>query len=255
MKQYFQFSLKSVFRVPVSVFFTLVFPVMMMFVMMETTAEGGVSGGWPTISRCFPVVLAYGLLPLSLVTFPMAIGAGLDEGTMRRMEYFHVGFPVILASEILANVCLGMISIVVDVVCASLFYSLKAPAVYPGIVFFIQYIFAWVAFMFAGAFIGVVLKSSKAITAVGMVVMFAALFLCGAFVPFSRLPSALQVVGRFFPAKWMIVDSFQSWSGVVGFDWYCLALSGVWIVVFAALTVLVYRKAHQRLRCAVRGIQ
>lgn len=240
MKQYFSFALRSLFRVPVSVFFTLVYPLMMMVIIIDSYGNDSIGSGYLYIDKYFPTVVFLGLIPLALVSFPISLSTGIEDSSLKRMKFFHVAPSTIVISQICANVCMALLSVAVDLLTAVCFFKLKVPSLGYFCTFMLQTIYVLLVFMVIGVFLAVLFGSYRSVMAVGLAAMFFVFIVCGAFVPFEVLPEWVKTIGRCIPLQSYIADSFKIWSGKTAFNGQCIGLSTVYIVVFSMLTVGAY---------------
>lgn len=239
-QQYFSFALRSLLRVPVSVFFTLVYPSVMMLIIIESYGNNPVGGGYLYVDQNFPIAVFMGLIPLALVSFPISFSTSIEDSSLKRMKFFHVAPSTIVISQICANICMALLSVAVDLLVAVCFFKLKVPSFGYFCTFMLQTIYVLLAFMLIGVFLAILLGSYRSVMAVGLAAMFFVFIVCGAFVPFGVLPKWVKAIGRCIPLQSYIADSFKIWSGKTAFNWQCIGLTTAYIVVFSALTAGAY---------------
>lgn len=87
---YLFIDIKILLRIPMALFFTLIFPILMMVIMMISLGNINIGNGFHLIDKYFMVAIGMGILPLTFVSFPMWIGSSLKSKSWQRMNFFGV---------------------------------------------------------------------------------------------------------------------------------------------------------------------
>ncbi len=88
MFNYLRVDIKVLFRIPLSVFFTLGYPIMMMFIIVGSYGNVEIGNGLHLIDKYFLITIGMGLLPLTLISFPTWIASSIEDNSLKRMQYF-----------------------------------------------------------------------------------------------------------------------------------------------------------------------
>ncbi|EGP9679228.1 ABC transporter permease, partial [Listeria monocytogenes] len=81
-------SIKMQFRIPVSVFFSLLFPLIMMFAMVTSYGNFDIGEGYHFVDKYFLISTGMGMLPIALISFPIWLGESVQNKSYKRLEYF-----------------------------------------------------------------------------------------------------------------------------------------------------------------------
>ncbi len=250
------YEVKTYFRQGDSVFFTFLFPLVMLTIFSVAFSESsfGVDGDGNDVSAAtfyLPAMLAAGLLLSGLQNMAIDIAMEKSDGTLKRFG----GTPLPVVSYFMGKI--GQV-LVTGILQAALLIAVA------GIVFRVPLpteperwaTFAWVFLLgvITSAVLGIGLsglpRSGKSATAVIIPITLVLQFISGVYLPFSNLPEWLQNVANMFPLKWMaqgmrnvfLPDSFEvmeineSWNlaGIV------IALAA-WLVVGLVLARVTFR--------------
>lgn len=89
-------SLKTQFRVPISIFFTLLFPLVMMVTMVLSYGNFSIGNGLHFIDKYFLISSSIGLLPLTLISFPTFLTELVEKKQQNASIYFGVNIRAML---------------------------------------------------------------------------------------------------------------------------------------------------------------
>ena len=232
--RYLLVDIKIIFRMPISVFFTMAYPVIMMIIIMVSYGNIDIGSGYHLIDKYFMVTIGMGLLPLALVSFPIWIASSMEDNSLKRLTYFDVPFSTIVSADTMAHFVIAFISIFLNITVGMIFYGLKLPSALYFLTFILQYMIALIVCMICGAFIALLLPKVQALMPVGLVLMFSLYMLCGVFINYDELPQTIRSVSQVFPIKYAMNDFFDIWTQEKYLDMKFLALSLIYIVVFGA---------------------
>ncbi|TFD74556.1 ABC transporter permease [Cryobacterium sp. Sr8] len=246
------------FRSPDSVFFTFLFPFIMLGIFTAAfgaagnigTAPDG-SGGISVGAYYLPGMLAAGMLLSGVQNLAVDIAGEKSDGTLKRLggtplsplSYFMGKIGQVLVTGILqAGLLLLVARFLLDIELPS------EPETWLT--------FAWV-FLFGvitSAFLGIALsslpRSGKSATAVVIPIVLILQFISGVYLQFYALPEWMQNVASLFPLKWMaqgmravfLPEGFASLEPPDSFDLPLVALNlAVWLVVGLVLSRLTFR--------------
>jgi ABC-2 type transport system permease protein len=254
------YEVRSYFRVGDTVFFTFLFPVLMLtiFSVAFTDANFGTDANGETLGAAdyyLSAMLAAGILLSGVQNLAVDIAMEKSDGTLKRLA----GSPLPVASYFLGKI--GQVFVTATLQ-AALILTLAAVAfgvdlpTDPGRWF----TFAWVFVLgvATSAVLGIALsglpRSGKSATAVIIPIVLVLQFISGVYLVFSQLPEWLQNVASLFPLKWMaqgmryvfLPEGFEvmEQNGDWNLPGVAIALT-VWLVaglVFARLTFRWIRK-------------
>jgi ABC-2 type transport system permease protein len=204
---------KLFLREPASAFFTLVFPLIYLFM------YGAISGNEPTpmyggrrtIEAAIPSLTAVIITMAGLMSNTMTMATYREKGILRRLRTTPVSPLVVLGAQVIvtfAVTCLGMLLLIAA---GKLVFHVRfegnALSLLGGFVLSSLSFFG-IGFILAGS-----MPTVRTAWVVAMVLLYPMLFLSGAFFAVELLPAAVQKVSAFMPLTY-VVDLLRGlWIG------------------------------------------
>jgi ABC-2 type transport system permease protein len=218
-------ELKLQLREPLAVFFTVVFPVMLLVLfgaIFGNEADEALSG-YGQIDLSVPGYIGMIIGTIGMLGIPVSLANYRDRGILRRLRATPVQSGTVLWSHVVTQVIIAFVGIALLFVVGSALYDLRAPdgnaMIIPAIVIGALSFFA-VGFVLAG-----VMPTARTAQAVGMAIFYPMLFLSGAAMPRYVMPEFIQDVSQLLPLTHVVILIEDLW------------LFGTWNV--ASLTVVV----------------
>ncbi len=251
-----RYEITGYFRQGDAVFFTFLFPVVMLTIFSVAFSETsfGKDAAGHTVSAAsyyLPGMLAAGVLLSGLQNLAIDIAGEKSDGTLKRLA----GTPLSVISYFIGKIgralITGILQAVLLIVLARVAFGVAIPTE-PG-----KWLtFAWVFLLGVAtcAILGIGLsalpRSGKSATAVIIPIVLVLQFISGVYLTFTSLPSWLQNVASVFPLKWLAqgmrsvflpstyeaVEQGASWNlpGVA-------IVLGIWLVAGLILARLTFR--------------
>lgn len=250
------YEVRGYFRQGDTVFFTFLFPVVMLTIFSVSFSEAsfGQTADGDDISAAWfflPAMLAAGVLLSGLQNLAIDIAMEKSDGTLKRLA----GSPLPVVSYFIGKLgqsfVTGLLQAAVLLVLGFTVFQVPLPDDAAK-----WWTFAWVFSLgvITSAILGIALsavpRSGKSATAVVIPIVLVLQFISGVYLRFSDLPEWLQNVAAVFPLKWMaqgmrsvflpdelvVLETNESWdlSGIA------LAL-GIWLVVGLIVARLTFR--------------
>ncbi|MDO7880915.1 ABC transporter permease [Salinibacterium soli] len=248
------YEVKTYFRQGDSVFFTFLFPVVMLSIFSVAFSESSFGPPGDEISAAafyLPGMLAAGILLSGLQNLGVDIAMEKSDGTLKRFA----GTPLPVVSYFIGKMgqvlVTGLMQAALLILVASVLFGVELPADPEK-----WLTFAWVFLLgvTTSAVLGIAVsglpRSGKSATAVIIPIALVLQFISGVYLQFSMLPEWLQQVASVFPLKWMaqgmrsvflpeafeVLEQGESWN-LAGVAIVC----GIWLVVGLVLTRLTFR--------------
>ncbi|WP_288025826.1 ABC transporter permease [Arthrobacter sp.] len=252
------YELRTYFRQGDSVFFTFLFPILMLSVFavaFSTSPNIGAapdgSGGITWAAFYVPGMVAAGMLLSGVQNLGVDIAQEKGDGTLKRLggtplpvfSYFCGKIGMVLASSIMQAALLLLV--------ARFAFNVPMPSDAGR-----WFTFAWV-FLFGvitSCVLGIALsalpRTGKSATAVVIPIVLLLQFISGVYLNFAQLPGWLQNVASIFPLKWMaqgmravfLPESFEAIEPGGAWNLGLVALvMGVWLVVGLILCRMTFR--------------
>ncbi len=231
MLRYLLIDIKIMTRIPLSVFFSLAFPVIMMIIIMTSYGNVEIGNGLNLIDKYFLISVGLGVLPLTLISFPIWLANRVEDGSLKRLTFLGVKAKYVIASDVLTHIIVGILTLFVCLIFAYFLYGLHLPSLQSFVAFFIQYILILITYLLVGAVLALSFPVQQVLLPLGMTLMFAMFLFCGVFGQTSDLPEVMQQIGNYIPMKYAMNDFFYIWRGDVFFNQGALILCFAYMII------------------------
>ncbi|MDW7656221.1 MAG: ABC transporter permease [Bacillota bacterium] len=204
---------KLFLREPIGAFFTLVFPLMMLFLF------GSIYGNEPsqyfnglgTIDISIPAYTAMIIATGGLMSITITMSAYREKGVLRRLRTTPVSPISILAAQVIVVFAMTLLGMFLLVIAGKLVYHVKfegnALSVLGG------FVLSCLSFFGLGFILAGVMPNARTAQIVGMVCLYPMLFLSGAGFPRELLPDSIKKVSAFLPLTYVVNLLRGLWIG------------------------------------------
>lgn len=233
---------KLLLRDPASAIMTLAFPLFLMTIFgiipgFKEPFEG--FDGKAVIDTFVPSVVVLVVLSiLALSVMPVYLATYRERGILRRLSASPVHPLKLLIAQIIVNVLMAIAAVLLLIVFASVAFDVSPPGHLVG--FLLSFLLGTMTLLSLGLLVASFSPSSKAATAIGLIVMFPLLFLAGVWTPVEMLPGALQSVGQATPMGAALQALRDSWGGEMPALWLLLLMLG-YTAVFSFVSSRFFR--------------
>lgn len=225
-------ELKLLLREPLAAFFTLIFPVMMLFLF------GAIYGNAPTplfagqgfVDAMVPAYAAMIIATSSIMSLSIYMADSRERGVLRRYRATPLRPLAVLGGQVIPIFLMTLMGMVILIASGVLVYHLKMPA--DGLSILGGFVLACLSFFALGFVLAAVMPTARSAQVVAMVLYFPMIFLSGSAIPREVLPQGLRSVARFLPLTPVVnllraLWKGDSWNGHLG---DVLFLAGVFLV-------------------------
>lgn len=198
-------------REPLSTFFTLVFPLLLLVVFgsIYGNEPDEFLGGYGSVDVSVPGYIGMIVGTIGMLGLPLTLANYRDQGILRRLRATPVKPGQILWSQVAVNVVMTVVGIVLLVAVGRGMYDLQVPeatlAIIPAVMLGAFSFFA-VGFVLAG-----VMPTARSAQAVGMALFYPMLFLSGAAIPRQLMPETVQRIAEFLPLTHVVIILEDLW--------------------------------------------
>ena len=205
---------KLFLREPVGVFFTLVFPLIMLFIfgtIYSNVPAGPGSGGPEAIGSLIPAFTAMviGIMGLMAVTITMATYR--ENGILRRLRTTPVSPLVVMAAQVVVVFTMTALGVLLLIAAAKLVYHVRfegnALSMMGG------FILGSLSFFGIGFILAGVMPTARTAQVVAMVLVYPMLIFSGAAWPRELMPATIQKVSAFIPLTYVVNLLSGLWIG------------------------------------------
>ncbi|MDQ4504624.1 ABC transporter permease [Sinomonas sp. ASV322] len=253
-----RYETKGYFRSPDTVFFTFLFPIVMLgiftaaFSSLGDIRPGPTSADHVSVGAYYlPGMLAAGVLLSGVQNLAVDIAGEKSDGTLKRLG----GTPLSPVSYFVGKLCrvfaTGILQAALLLGVARFVFGVALPTEWSA-----WGTFAWVFVLgtVASALLGIALsalpRSSRSATAVVVPIVLVLQFISGVYLQFSVLPAWMQNLASAFPLKWLaqgmraafLPDGFKALEQHGGWElgWVALWLVA-WLIVGLVVSRLTFR--------------
>ncbi len=251
------YEVKGYFRSPDAVFFTFLFPLIMLGIFTAAfSASGDIQPGpdAPAVSvgaYYLPGMLAAGMLLSGVQNLAVDIATERSDGTLKRLG----GTPLSPVSYFLGKIgqvfVTGALQAALLLVVATTAFGIALPT---GPEAWLTFGWVFVLGIATSALLGIALsalpRSGKSATAVVIPIVLVLQFISGVYLQFSQLPEWMQNIASLFPLKWMaqgmraafLPDEFRVLEQTESWDLGLVAIVLLaWLVVGLVMSRLTFR--------------
>ena len=204
---------KLFLREPVGAFFTLVFPLMFLFLFGSISGNEPTPmfGGQRTIDAAIPSLTAMIIGTTGLMSTTITMATYREKGILRRLRTTPVSPLAALAAQVIvvfAMTCLGMLLLIAA---GMLVYHVH----FEGNAFSVlgSFVLSSLSFFGIGFILAGTMPTARTAQVAGMVLLYPMMFLSGAFFPVELLPAAVQKVSAFMPLTYVVNLLRGLWTG------------------------------------------
>lgn len=208
-------ELKLFVREPLTVAFSLAFPLMLLFVLagvFGNEAEEDVYRGFGALDFYIPAYIALSVAGVGFISIPLHLAAYREAGVLRRFHASAVPNWSVFGSQIVVALVLSAFSSLAMVVMVILAYDVHAPVDLGQVL--LAYIIVAVTLASIGLLLGSLLPSPRTAQLAGMMLFFVMMLLSGPGPPKEVLPSGMQRIAEVLPLTHLVVLMQDPWFGL-----------------------------------------
>ena len=245
-------ELRAYYRAPDTVFFTFLFPILMLGIFgVAFESMGEIAPGVTMAAYYLPGMVAAGVLLTGVQNLAVDIAREKGEGWLRRLG----GTPISPVSYFIGKAGMILLTSLAQLALllafAALVLGVELPSE-PGL----WLRFAWLFLLgiatmtLLGIALSAVPRSSRSATAVVLPIVLLLQFISGVYLQFTMLPEWLQNVASVFPLKWLaqgmrsvfLPESFAAMEPSGSWDLGLVALLlAAWLAVGLVLSLLTFK--------------
>jgi ABC-2 type transport system permease protein len=245
-------ELRGYFRTPDTVFFTFLFPILMLGIFgVAFESMGEIAPGVTMAAYYLPGMVAAGLLLSGVQNPAVDIARERSEGWLRRLG----GTPMSPVSYFVGKAGMILLTSLAQTAMLLAFAALVLGVELPSdpalwLRFAWLFVLGIATMTLLGVALAAVPRSSRSATAVVLPIVLLLQFISGVYLQFTMLPEWLQNVASAFPLKWLaqgmrsvfLPEDFAALEQSGSWDLGLVALNlGVWLVVGLVASRLTFR--------------
>ena len=206
-------ELKLFLREPVGAFFTLIFPLMVLFIFgtIFGNQPSAYFNGLGTVDISVPAYTAMIIGTTGLVGLTITVSSYRENGILRRLRTTPIRPLTILAAQVIVLFLMTTLGMLLLVIAGKLVYHMRFEGNVLNVV--LGFSLSSLSFFALGFVLASVLPTARTAQVVGMSLLYPMLFLSGAGYPRELLPDTIIKVSSFLPLTYVVTLLRGLWVG------------------------------------------
>jgi ABC-2 type transport system permease protein len=237
-----RFTTVKLLRDPLSVFFAIAFPVILLIFFSGVYGRDAQWGGHPLPQYLAAVFSVYGVAVMSYVNLSSTVAEDRSKLVLKRLRGTPLPSGAYLAGRIGAAVILGAMTVVIVFGLGALLFGVRVSAV--GLVVTAATFVVIVGCATAlGVLLASLLESPQSVTAAALATLLPLSMVSDIFINTTALPDTMSAIGWTFPLRHMsyVAVAASSGTGMGAEYWQHLAVIALWGLVAAVIAARVFR--------------
>jgi ABC-2 type transport system permease protein len=206
-------EIKLFLREPIGAFFTLLFPLMMLFLFgsIYGNQPQAMFNGYGSVDVSVPAYTAMIIATTGIMGINITLASYREKGILRRLRVSPLRPAVILAGQLVVILLMTVVGMALLVLAGWLVYDMRFEgnllAVIPA------FLLGSLSFFSLGFVLASLMPNARTAQVVGMAVLYPMLFLSGAGLPLEILPDSLRNFSKFLPLTHVVTLLRGLWIG------------------------------------------
>jgi ABC-2 type transport system permease protein len=243
----FRYDQKAFWRNPASVFFTVMFPVVLLLIFATVFGSQTVDvrGGIKTTTYYVPAIITLSVISATMQSLAMSLVIAREDGRLKRSRGTPMPPWVFIAGRIGNSIVVALMMLALLAAIGRVLYGVEIPwDRLPAIV--ATLVVGAAAFCCLGIALTAAIPSQDAAAPIVNALLLPLYFLSGVFIPDDQLPSGVIHFADLFPIRHFFEAFFDAYVPANGaasasISWDNLAIVAIWGVVGLLLAVRFFR--------------
>ena len=240
----FRYDQKAFWRNPASVFFTVMFPVIV-FLILAVVFNGetvNVRGGVGATTYYVPAIMSHSIISATMQTLAMTLVIAREDGRLKRGRGTPMPAWVFIAGRVGNSIVVALMMLALLAAIGAALYGVTVPwERIPEIL--LTLVVGAASFCCLGIALTAVIPSQDAAAAIVNALLLPLYFLSGVFIPEDKLPGGVIAFADLFPVRHFFDAFFDAYvpAGGAAVSWDNLAVVAAWGVAGLLLAVRFFR--------------
>ena len=239
----FRFDQKAFWRNPASVFFTVMFPVIL-FLILAVVFSGedvDVRGGIDATTYYVPAIMSLAIISATMQTLAMTLVIAREDGRLKRGRGTPMPPWVFIAGRVGNSIVVALMMLALLAAIGALFGADLPWGRLPAIL--ITLVVGAASFCCLGIALTAAIPSQDAAAAIVNAMLLPLYFLSGVFIPEDQLPNGVISFADLFPVRHFFDAFFDAYvpAGGSAVSWDNLAIVALWGVAGLLLAIRYFR--------------
>jgi ABC-2 type transport system permease protein len=245
----FRYDQKVFWRNPASVFFTVMLPLIFLFIFATIFGNDDIEErGVKTTTYYVPAIVSLAVISATLQSLAINLTEDRERGLLKRVRGTPLPTPVFVAGRVGNSLVVSILMVVLVAVIGRLVYDVSLPEETIPAVLVTLAVGAF-AFCCLGFALTAAIPSEDAAPAISNATVLPLYFISGIFIPDSEIPDGVLKVADFFPIRHFFEAFFTAWDPNTvgaGFEWGDLAIVAGWGVAGLLVAIFAFRWEPRR---------
>lgn len=243
----FRYDQRVFWRSPASVFFTVLLPLIFLFIFCEIFGGDTIEerGNVSIATYYVPGILTLAIVSATLVSLAISLVEARESGRLKRVRSTPIPTWATVAGRIGNALVISVLMTVIVTLIGRFLYDVEVPdSTIPALL--VSLLVGAFAFSCLGFALTAVIPSEEAAPAVTNVAVLPLYFLSGVFIPDSEIPEGVLNFASIFPIRNFfeaLFTAFDPATAGAGFEWGHLGIVALWGVVGLLLAARFFRWA------------
>ncbi len=206
-------ELKLFLRQPIAAFFTLAFPLMMLFLFgsIYGNEPSPLLGGYGTVDVSVPAYTAMIIATAGLLSLTINVTSYREKGVLRRLKATPLRPQTILAAQVIVIFLMTAMGMALLVIAGKIVYGLR----FNGNPFNVLagFVLSSLSFFALGFVLASLIPTARTAQIVAMVLVYPMIFLSGATIPLEILPETIRHYAQILPLTHVVTLLRGLWVG------------------------------------------
>ena len=213
LTKYTWIEIKLFLREPIGAFFTLVFPLMMLFLFgaIYGNEPSPYFNGYGTVDISVPAYTAMIIGTTGIMGLSITMSAYREKGILRRLRATPLQPQIILIAQVVVNFMMTAAGMLLLILAGKLVFDLRFDGNPISVV--LAFLLGSLSFFSLGFVLASVMPNARTAQVVGMVIFYPMLFLSGAGIPLEMLPDGVRKFSKFLPLTHVVTLLRGLWTG------------------------------------------
>jgi ABC-2 type transport system permease protein len=241
----FRYDQKAFWRNPASVFFTVMFPVILLLIFATVFSDQKVNvhGGIEITTYYLPAIITLSVISSTMQTLAMTLVIAREDGRLKRGRGTPMPAWVFIAGRVGNSVVTALLMLALLAALGRVLYSVPFPWDHlPGVL--VTLVIGAACFSCLGIALTAAIPTQDAAAPIVNALLLPLYFLSGIFIPEDELPSGVIDFANHFPVRPFFEAFFSAYvpgAGGPAIEWGHLAVVGIWGVAGLLLSIRFFR--------------
>ncbi len=237
-----RFDQKVFWRNPAAVFFTVMFPVLLLLIFAVVFGEAKIAeeGGIEATTYYVPAIITLAVISATMQTLAMTVVIAREDGRLKRGRGTPMPAWVFIAGKIGNSIVLSLLMFSIVVGIGRVIYGVGIPWAHLPELLVVLAVGA-ASFCCLGIALTAAIPSQDAAAPIVNALLLPLYFLSGVFIPDGELPGGVIHFADFFPVRHFFQAFFAVYVDRTGIPWHHLAVVAAWGVAGLLLAIRYFR--------------